>query len=197
MIDKILKDYNVILASASPRRKEIFSLIGITCEVVVSDVAEPITDEDPALQSMRHARNKHNEVAAGCDENDIVVSADTIVVLDGAILGKPRDTREAISYLQRLSGNTHTVITGICVGTLQNHRCAYESTQVVFSKLCSSEIEHYVATGEPMDKAGAYGIQGFGSQFIRSIEGCCFNVMGFPIRRFYDTLLAMKQEDII
>jgi septum formation protein len=194
MIDKILSTYKVVLASASPRRREILSLLSIKSEIRVSDVAEPITDEDPALQAMKHARNKFLEISQNAGKDEFIIAADTIVVLDGRILGKPRDEAEAQEFLRALSGNTHTVISGICVGTCRNLQCAYESTVVQFARLSDAEIADYILTLEPLDKAGAYGIQGFGSQFITRLEGCYFNVMGFPVRKFYETLQSMKQE---
>lgn len=194
MINKILNGYNVILASASPRRREIFSLLGIKCEIRASNINEPISAEDPALQAMKHAKNKCNTVLKQASKQDLVVAADTIVVLEGRILGKPQNQEEARSFLRSLSGKTHTVITGICTGNTECQRSAHESTQVCFAHLSDSEIEDYINTNEPMDKAGAYGIQGFGSQFITRIEGCYFNVMGFPVRRFYNTITNMKLE---
>ncbi|MCK9556874.1 MAG: Maf family protein [Candidatus Cloacimonetes bacterium] len=194
MIDKILKNYKVILASASPRRKEIFALLGIECKIRISDIDEPISGEDPALQAMMHAKNKCSAILASAGSQDLVVAADTIVVLENHILGKPVDALEARSYLKSLSGKGHMVITGICIGSLEYQRFAYESTKVFFAPLNDNEIEDYILTQEPMDKAGAYGIQGFGSQFITRIEGCYFNVMGFPVRRFYETISNMKLE---
>lgn len=182
----MLNGYKIILASASPRRREIFDMLGICYETQSSDIAEPLTGEDPALQAMRHAQNKAESVFAKSDQHSVIVSADTIVLLDGRILGKPELAEQAQSYLMALSAKTHTVITGICVRGAKGQRCAYEQTQVSFAPLTADEIQDYIQTKEPMDKAGAYGIQGFGSQFITRVEGCYFNVMGFPIRRFYE-----------
>jgi len=194
MIDKILNTRKIILASGSPRRRELLLMLGLQFEVRISKVAEPITDEDPALQAMRHAQNKFKEIAMNARDHELIVAADTIVVLDGRILGKPKDTEEACSFLGRLSDREHTVITGICMGNESGFKRAYETSRVTFAPLTASEIEDYVSTGEPMDKAGAYGIQGYGSQFIKAINGCYFNVMGFPIRKFYELLNTMKSE---
>lgn len=194
MIDKILSKYKVVLASASPRRREILALLSLKSEVRVSDVAEPISQEDPALQAMKHARNKFMAISASADDDEMIIAADTIVVLDGRILGKPEDETQAKAFLEALSAKTHIVISGICIGTTRSHRCAYESTVVTFAPLSNREIVDYIQTKEPMDKAGAYGIQGYGSQFITRIEGCYFNVMGFPVRRFYETLQELDLE---
>ncbi len=186
MLHEILSEYKVILASKSPRRREIFDMLQIPHEVIVSEVLEPITNEDPALQAMRNARNKALAIAKSADPQAIVVSADTIVVMDDQILGKPADEDEAFRSLRLLSGKSHHVITGICVTINGTYRCAYEKSKVFFAPLSDDEIRDYIATHEPLDKAGAYGIQGFGSQFISGIEGCYFNVMGFPVKRFYE-----------
>ncbi|MCB5252570.1 MAG: Maf family protein [Candidatus Cloacimonadaceae bacterium] len=186
MLDKILNEYKVILASQSPRRRDIFDMLGINYHTQSSNIAEPITGEDPALQAMRNARNKAEAVFATGDGQSVIVSADTIVVLEGRILGKPESAEQAYGYLSDLRANTHTVITGICMMGRKGQKCGYEQTQVSFAPLTDEEIRDYIKTQEPADKAGAYGIQGFGSQFITRIEGCYFNVMGFPVRRFYE-----------
>lgn len=197
MIDKILKPYKIVLASASPRRREILNMLNVDCVVKISDVAEPMSNEDPILQTMRHARNKLLAVTSKCDEKDLVIAADTIVVLDDTILGKPQSKLEAASHLRKLSGNSHQVITALCIGKENHLRTVYEISKVRFASLSDAEIKDYLDTNEPMDKAGAYGIQGYGSQFITSIEGCYFNVMGFPVRKFYETLTEMIAEGTI
>ena len=143
---------------------------------------------------MHHARNKALHVANNMDSDSLIIGADTIVVLDGIVLGKPSDARQAREYLALLSGKTHAVYTGLCL--CRSKRCVtdYERSMVEFAPLSEAEIQAYVETGEPMDKAGAYGIQGFGSQFIRRINGCYFNVMGFPIHLFYRMLKDIYTE---
>ncbi len=197
MLDKMLNGYKIILASASPRRREIFEMLGISCEIISSDIAEPVTNEDPALQAMRNAKNKAEAVFAKSDRHSVIVSADTMVLLDGRILGKPESAEQAHSYLSALRANTHTVITGICLMSGKGQKCGYEKTEVSFASLSDDEIRDYIRTKEPMDKAGAYGIQGFGSQFITRIEGCYFNVMGFPIRRFYEIVRDMIDKEML
>lgn len=188
MIHELLRHKKVILASVSPRRKELFSLLGISFEAIPAKIEEPINNEAPQTQAMQNALRKAQLVKDKVDKDALVVSADTIVVLDNHILGKPADTEEAGNYLRLLSGRTHSVFTGICIYCNDTVNISYEQTFVQFAPLTEAEIDAYIATGEPMDKAGAYGIQGYGAQFIIKVEGCYFNVMGFPIRLFYDLL---------
>lgn len=197
MLHKILEPYNIILASASPRRAELLKLLGLKYTVRVSNVDEPENDDEPAQQAIRHAMNKAVAISLNSGERDMVIAADTIVVLDGRILGKPEHEDMAAHYLKQLSGREHTVITAICVSVNNRLVCDHEQSRVRFADLTESEITEYVASKEPMDKAGAYGIQGLGSQFISEIEGCYFNVMGFPIHKFYRLVNAIRQEGLL
>lgn len=197
MLHKILEPYNIILASASPRRAELLKLLGLEYTVRVSNVDEPENDDEPAQQAIRHAMNKAVAISLNSGERDMVIAADTIVVLDGRILGKPEHEDMAADYLRQLSGREHTVITAICVSVNNRLVCDHEQSRVRFADLTESEITEYVASKEPMDKAGAYGIQGLGSQFISEIEGCYFNVMGFPIHKFYRLVNAIRQEGLL
>lgn len=197
MLHKILEPYNIILASASPRRAELLKLLGLEYTVRVSNVDEPENDDEPAQQAIRHAMNKAVAISLNSGERDMVIAADTIVVLDGRILGKPEHEDMAAHYLKQLSGREHTVITAICVSVNNRLVCDHEQSRVRFAELTDSEITEYVASKEPMDKAGAYGIQGLGSQFISEIEGCYFNVMGFPIHKFYRLVNALRQEGLL
>jgi len=194
MIHEMLDDRKVILASASPRRAELFKLLGINAQIVPAEVAEPLTDEPPADQAMHHASNKAKTVADISDPQTIVVAADTVVAIDNHILGKPDNETEAKVYLQLLSGREHSVWTGICLAYKGSTLCACEQTFVTFAHLSEKEIDAYINTKEPMDKAGAYGIQGYGAQFITRVNGCYFNVMGFPIRLFYSMLQKLFRE---
>ncbi|MCB5246048.1 MAG: Maf family protein [Candidatus Cloacimonadaceae bacterium] len=191
MIHNLLINKKVVLASSSPRRLELFRMIGLQPLVIPAQINEPINGDKPYLQAMNNAKNKASIIAAQMDSETIVVGADTIVVLNNKILGKPKNTFQAKEYLTLLSGKTHKVYTGVCIcwKTLQCTR--YERSLVEFAPLTEADIDAYVATGEPMDKAGAYGIQGYGSQFIKRIVGCYFNVMGFPIHLFYCMLSSM------
>lgn len=179
-----MKDAKIILASASPRRRELLAQAGFEFEVVTSDVDEVV---DPSLTPdklvMSLARQKAQAVAqnrADC----AVIGSDTVVVLDGKVLGKPRDEADAVRMLESLSGRKHEVYTGVCIAFAGETHCFFERTSVNFCELDGEQIKAYVATGEPMDKAGAYGIQGKGCVLVEGIEGDYFNVVGFPVSRF-------------
>ena len=187
----MLKDKKVILASASPRRAELFKLLGINAKIIPADVAEPLTDELPPIQAIHHASNKASLISEKYGASNLVVAADTVVAIDKHILGKPDSVAQACQYLKLLSGRKHSVFTGLCLMLEGKTLSSYEHTFVQFAALSETEIEAYIATQEPMDKAGAYGIQGYGAQFIVSVQGCYFNVMGLPIRLFYNTLQAL------
>ncbi len=191
MIHEMLKDKKVILASASPRRAELFKLLGINAKIIPADVAEPLTDELPPIQAIHHASNKASLISEKYGASNLVVAADTVVAIDKHILGKPDSVAQACQYLKLLSGRKHSVFTGLCLMLEGKTLSSYEHTFVQFAALSETEIEAYIATQEPMDKAGAYGIQGYGAQFIVSVQGCYFNVMGLPIRLFYNTLQAL------
>lgn len=174
---------NVILASQSPRRRELLTLIGIKHDVRPADIDESLhAGEEPVPHAERLAREKSHRLAER-HPNAVVIAADTIVVLDGEILGKPADADEARATLARLSGRTHTVHTAIAVARGGRTESAVESVAVTFRTLGAAEIAEYVATGEPLDKAGAYGIQGFGATIVERIEGDYFSVMGLGLRR--------------
>lgn len=173
----------VILASQSPRRRELLSLIGVEHDVLPADIDETfLTEEVPIEHVERLAREKARLVASR-HPTDVVIGADTIVVLDGEVLGKPASTGEAIATLTRLSGRTHTVHTAVAVSYDDRMVAAVESVEVTFRKMGREQIEAYVATGEPMDKAGAYGIQGYGATIVERIHGDYFAVMGLPLGR--------------
>jgi septum formation protein len=172
---------SVVLASASPRRRELLQKAGVAFTVKVSDADEHIDPDTPPHEAvMALARQKARAVAKTCPD-DLVIGADTVVVYDGAILGKPSDEADAARMLRMLSGKTHTVYTGVCFVSADKTESFYEQTQVTFYPLTEQEIEAYVATGEPMDKAGAYGIQGRGCTLVQRICGDYFNVVGLPV----------------
>jgi len=193
MLHELLKGKQLVLASASPRRKEIFKLVGLKFLTVAADIDETITDTKPYILVCRHAMHKALAVAAKMDADTVVVGADTIVYLNSRILGKPKDMEQARAYLQFLSGNRHTVFSGISIVWQNRVVSDYAKSHVWFNQLSPNEIETYLSTGEPMDKAGAYGIQGYGSQFINRISGSYFNVMGFPVNLFYRLVTHMFQ----
>jgi septum formation protein len=190
----------LVLASASPRRQELIAMLGLPVQIVPSHVQEDTPDHWSPSQiveglSKRKAFAVKDELSESTDFSSIVVGCDTIVLLNGKVMGKPRDSHEAEQMLQDLAGEVHEVFTGItCIRvsdakTVTSHRV----TKVRMRDLSSVQISRYVATGEPMDKAGAYGIQGIGSLLIESIDGCYFNVVGLPL-----SLLAviLEQFDI-
>ena len=171
----------LVLASASPRRRELLQRLGWQFEVRPADVDEtPIAGEDPVAYVRRLAEAK--AVAVFADTPDaVVLAADTVVDLDGALLGKPADTGSARSMLRRLSGRTHRVHTGVAVASSSRCRVGSDTTFVTMAPLGTSVIEWYVGTGEPLDKAGAYAIQGAGAMFVERVRGSTSNVVGLPL----------------
>ncbi|MBR6095242.1 MAG: septum formation inhibitor Maf [Lachnospiraceae bacterium] len=177
-----------VLASQSPRRKELLAQIGLSFEVVVSRADENITEKlSPGELVERLSLIKAEAVRdslAGREDAPVVIGADTVVYHNGRILGKPKDEEDAFLMLRSLSGDTHSVFTGVSIlfpdGTVTFH----SETKVTFDELSDAEIRAYIASGEPMDKAGAYGIQGLGGAFVTGIEGEYANVVGFPIGEF-------------
>jgi len=190
----------LVLASASPRRRELLAQAGFVFEVRPAHIPEdPREGEDPIAYVVRLAREKAEAVFRGStaegrgssDEGQgpriegrdaiVVLGADTTVTIDGEILGKPADAEDAARMLRRLSGRTHRVITGVAVATERGTEVAAEATGVRFLTMSDEEIAAYVATGEPMDKAGAYAIQGRAGRWVPRVEGCYFNVVGLPL----------------
>lgn len=173
-----------ILASQSPRRIELIKTFIPNISVMPDDSAEVMADnESPAETVMRLALKKADNISKKADDNAVVIAADTVVSVDGKILGKPADKEKAYLMLKRLSGKVHTVYTGISVIDTKTKKAVsdYEKTNVKFNSLSDKRIAEYINTGEPMDKAGAYGIQGFGALLISGIDGDYFNVMGLPL----------------
>jgi septum formation protein len=180
------QSFRLILASASPRRRELLTQAGYLFEVEAADVDEsPRTGESPSDYVRRLAEEKARAVfTKHANQSDVIVlGADTTVVLDGEILGKPANAADARRMLRALSGRTHQVLTGIAAATRAGISTAVESTDVTFSEIPEAELDAYCATSEPLDKAGAYGIQGYVARWIPRIDGCYFNVMGLPIAR--------------
>ena len=180
---------NTVLASASPRRRELLTNLGIAFSVMPSDrESAPVPGETPAETVARIALGKARDVSSRCPADTLVIAADTLVYLDGEPLGKPSDRNEAASMLRRLSGRTHSVLTGVALILDGRELSRAEETAVSFRCLSDGEIDWYIGTGEPMDKAGAYGIQGLGSVLIDGINGDYFNVMGLPLCRLESML---------
>jgi len=177
----------LVLASASPRRKELLTQAGYQFQVIPANIPEERQpNEDPTTFVTRLAREKarfvFDQLVPHPQQDPILVlGADTIVVTPEEILGKPRDAEDAARMLRLLSGRTHQVITAVCLISEEATEIAAETTSVAMQTIAESEIAHYIATGEPMDKAGAYGIQGYAARWIPRIQGCYFNVVGLPL----------------
>jgi septum formation protein len=178
----------LVLASASPRRRELLTQVGYSFQVMPAHIPEdPREGEDPIAYVTRLAREKAEAVFrqlnanGSADKSIVVLGADTTVTLDNHILGKPEDGADAARMLRMLSGRSHHVVTGVAVVSANATEVAAEVTAVRFLTITDEEIAAYVATGEPMDKAGAYGIQGLAARWIPRVEGCYFNVVGLPL----------------
>lgn len=184
----------MILASTSPRRQQLLREAGLDFRVVAPSFDEGALKQaglPPAELTQRLAQGKARSVAAKAHPHEVIVASDTVVVLDGEVLGKPRDAGEARRMLTRLSGREHEVLSAVCLLRDTDERTFCERTAVSFYDLADEEIDAYVASDEPMDKAGAYGIQGAGRLFVRRIEGDFYTVVGLPIARLVRELRAM------
>ncbi len=186
-----LKKYHIILASNSPRRRELLSGLGIDYEVKIlpgidESYPENLTGEEIPMYI---AREKADAYRPSIKPDELIITADTIVCLEGQVLGKPKDEADACRMLRLLSGRTHQVITGVCITTAEMQRTFAATTDVTFDTLSEEEIIHYVNNYRPMDKAGAYGVQEWiGFIGVTRLEGSYFNVMGLPIQRLYKEL---------
>ena len=183
---------NVILASQSPRRKELMGLFRIPFTVRVADIDESMNSGDPYNEVARVSQLKALAIAR--EKDDVVVAADTVVVCDGEVLGKPKDEADAHSMLRLLSGRDHQVMTGLTVLRGDKTLSCTEVTDIHFRDLTEKEIESYIRTGEPMDKAGSYGIQGGAALFVEKLCGDFFNVVGLPVCRLGQLLKEIAPE---
>ena len=189
-----IKNYRVVLASNSPRRRELLAGLGIDFEVrVLPDIAEGYPDGLSATQIAEYiAREKADAYRQQMGADELIITADTIVVCGGEVLGKPADAADARRMLHLLSGRTHQVVTGVCLMTAQRQRCFAVETDVTFKALSDEEISYYINRYRPFDKAGAYGIQEWiGYIGVTGINGSYFNVMGLPVQRLYSELAQM------
>jgi septum formation protein len=187
----------LILASNSPRRRELLQNAGFKFDVRPGGIEEVRLPGEPAEDFARRlARDKALDVARQSEAGSFVLGADTVVAINGEILEKPADAADAARMLRTLSGHTHRVITGVCLVRAPEGVLAWthETTSVTFRALTDEEIESYVASGEPFDKAGGYAIQGLASRFIPRIEGCYFNVVGLPIPLVYEMVKSIPEE---
>ena len=191
MINDVLKGKipNIVLASASPRRAELLRQIGLEFRVLPSQINEPDIKNHP-IEAVKHIAYQKAEVVADQLESGLVIGADTTVVANQAIIGKPASYQEAVDSLKKLSGCRHQVMTGVAlIDVSQKTEMVWsETTSVFFRQLHNEEIEAYVANGEANDKAGAYGIQGEAATFVNRIEGCYFNVVGLPLASLTEKL---------
>ena len=189
----------IILASKSPRRREILETMGVDFEIDVADVDEGVEETlSPVEAVCEISKRKADAVLSRHKDDDcIVVSADTVVVIDGKIIGKPKDEEDAFNIIKSLSGRTHEVYSGFTVCGNGKLKTDFEVTKVHFKELCDDDIKRYVATGEPMDKAGAYGIQQKGNLFVEYIHGDYYNVVGFPISKICVTILELYGINIL
>lgn len=186
-----LKKYHIILASNSPRRRELLGGLGLEFEVkVLPNIQEDYPAELPASQIAQYiASEKADAYRSMMKDDDLLITADTVVIVDDEVLGKPADAADARHMLNKLSGRKHQVITGVCLVTLQERRCFSVSTDVSFKVLQDEEINYYIEHYRPFDKAGAYGIQEWiGYVGVTGLEGSYFNVMGLPVQRIYSEL---------
>jgi len=184
----------LILASNSPRRRELLQNAGFEFDVRPSGIEESrLAGESPEDFTRRLARDKALDVARQSSPGSLVLGADTVVAVNGEILEKPTDADDAARMLRTLAGRTHRVITGVCLVRAPENvvACTHETTSVTFRNLTEDEIGSYVASGEPFDKAGGYAIQGLASRFVTRIEGCYFNVVGLPIPLVYEILRSI------
>lgn len=185
------KDYHIILASNSPRRKELLRGLDIAFDVRVQpDIAEDYpADTAPADVAAYISREKANAYKDTIAENELIITADTVVIVGNEILGKPHDDAEAKEMLHKISGRKHQVVTGVCLTTTEKQCCFSVSTDVTFKNLKEEEIDYYIETYSPLDKAGAYGIQEWiGYIGVTALEGSYFNVMGLPVQRIWEEL---------
>ena len=195
-----LKKYKVVLASNSPRRQELLGGLGIDYEVkTMPDIDESYPEGLSAEVIPVHiARNKANAYRSVMKSNELIITADTIVWLNGVVMGKPKDELDACNMLRKLSGKTHQVVTGVCLTTTDKQTSFSTVTDVTFAELTEEEIQYYVSNYRPMDKAGAYGIQEWiGYIGVRAISGSYSNVVGLPIQRLYTELkkyLTLQKE---
>ncbi|MDF2635965.1 MAG: Septum formation protein Maf [Pelosinus sp.] len=179
----------IVLASASPRRRDLLAQVGCDFVVMTSTIIEDNAQDLPPHElAVLHAKEKALDVFSKVQIHDVVIGADTIVVLDGQVYGKPVDENDARYMLTTLSGKEHQVITGIAVVTVDKIWTDSVVTNVKIGDIKAEEIESYLTTGEPMDKAGAYAIQGVGALFVESISGCYANVVGLPLNKLSDLL---------
>lgn len=193
----------VVLASKSPRRREILSSLGVAFDIVSADADESSDITDPALLvrelALRKGRATRELLKARGEWNDdtLIIASDTVVAINGEILGKPRDEADATRMLSLLSGTAHHVISGIALLIGDREIADFDDTSVRFAQMTEAEIAWYVASGEPMDKAGAYAVQGLASLWIKGLDGCYFNVVGLPVHKLNELCRHTVSKNLI
>lgn len=192
---EILNGKRVILASKSPRRKELLSLICDSFEIIPADIDESVPQNVAAEEAAEYISTKK---AFAIDSEDVIIACDTVVIVDGKILGKPSDRQNGFEMLSELSGKTHSVISGVCIRYKGESVSFSQKSLVTFYELTDEEINDYLDSGEPFDKAGGYGIQGLGSLLVKEFSGDFFNIVGLPVarlRRSLSELLSKAEEN--
>lgn len=188
---KNFDNLNVVLASASPRRKELLSLIFNEYDIRPADCDEALPEGIKAQEAVEYLSLIKNKATVEiCDKNSLVISADTVVAVDGEILGKPQDKEDARRMISLLSGREHQVFTGVTLSLNGEFKTFSEKTDVIFYKLTDKEIEDYISTDEPYDKAGAYGIQGKAGLLVKAVNGDYYNVVGLPVARLKREIIS-------
>lgn len=185
----------LILASQSPRRRELLMLMGLQFDIVVSDVKEIVPENATPEETVMSLAAQKAEAVFREHPDCCVIGSDTVVYHDGHILGKPHTEEAAREYLHALNGKTHKVFTGVAVLSKNYRNIRYDETEVTFCHMTDEEIDAYVRSGDPLDKAGAYGIQGPFCVHVKSIKGSYFNVIGLPVHLVYEMLLPLKEQD--
>ncbi len=193
MLQQKLKDYNIILASGSPRRQEFFNGLGIDFEIRLKPIVEDFPDHLKRQEITNYlAELKSVPFNTELQDNDILITSDTIVWHQDEALGKPKDDKQAFEMIQSMSGKTHEVMTSICFTTKKSQKTVHDITKVTFKQFSDEEIWYYIQNFNPLDKAGAYGIQEWIGQIgVTKIEGSYFNVMGLPVHLVYQTLIEL------
>lgn len=189
-----MKYNRIVLASASPRRKEILNQVGVSFDVMPAEGEEIITSHIPSEVVKELSSQKAMEIATDCSEDTLVIGADTVVALDDKILGKPGDYNEAFNMLTALKNRSHSVYTGVTLVLNGESRSFVSETKVFVYDMTDEEIDEYIRSNDCYDKAGAYGIQGYFSQYVEKIEGDYFNVVGLPISRLMQEIKRMESE---
>jgi len=187
----------LVLASASPRRAEILRAVGWPFEICPADIDESVRDGERAAEYVERLAREKASVVAEQRLFGLTLGADTVVVAEGEMLGKPRDEEDARRMLRRLSGAWHEVLTGVALVRAESKQCSvkHELSRVLFAEMSEAEIDWYISTGEPMDKAGAYAVQGRAALFISAIEGDYWNIVGLPVRLVYQLMREMKMAE--